>query len=180
MTQSTQETQPEQVQENTSPVQVVEAQNDEEVELEGPTFEYELNPMLRRFIAVNNTNDTYTVNMMIVPKTNDFPNFRVPQSSFQVTLRPNSTGTLLTIAKIFPEIDWAEYDIHYGVQKTEGSPTKLRSDEEQGQGKRAGFNIRRVGTSIDTLRLAGQKKCEVCKALNYSFDTFCRKCQSEL
>ena len=51
------------------------------------TFNYELNPVIRRFIFYNPTPYAVNVQTRIIPKTGDFMNFRVPVSTFKSKVR---------------------------------------------------------------------------------------------
>lgn len=135
----------EETKEDADKTQSTEAPKVEEVELEGPTFVYELNPMVRRFVVANTTSAPYAVSMTLVPKSKEFLNFRIPCSTFQATLRPKSSANLLTLVKIFPEIDWAEYDVNYEIQKVDSAHSK---GKEGGSAKKATFNIRKVENVI--------------------------------
>lgn len=136
--------------------------------------------MLRTFVAHNNTTESYSINLTITPKSDGFLNFRIPYSSLRATLRPHATVSLLTLVKIFPEVDWAEYDIHCSIQKNDGFGFKARGDE-QNLGKRASFNIRKIDApKIDTSTRNDQKKCSNCKALNSPSYAICKECFFDL
>lgn len=77
---------------------------------------YELNPALRRFVIFNNSIHNISVSFAIIPRTNDFLNFRLPSTVTRLTVEPKKSMNLLTVMKIFPEMGWGEFDIWYNVE----------------------------------------------------------------
>lgn len=142
---------------------------------------YELNPVVRRFVAINNTADSYLVSIALIRKSQDFPNFRFPASTFQVVVKPNGTATVLTIVKIFPEIGWGEYELNYNIQKAENN---RRADEETGHngGRRAGFNIRKIEMlAIENGPASGSTvNCPYCDTPNSVSNIYCIECRVPL
>jgi len=178
--------QKQQTQENSSPVQVTDPQNVEIIELDDTTFVYELNPMLRKFVAVNKTTETYTVSITLTPKSKGFLNFWIPCSTYQATLKPLATINLLTIVKILPEVDWAEYDFHCDIQKVDssannksGNNAKEGEDQAQSSVKRSNFNIRKIETNQAATGVE-HRRCTFCFTLNSPLYQLCKECFSEL
>ena len=121
------------------------AQKEETPEVVDVPIKHQLNPALRRFVAINNTTDNYLVTFTLVPKSANFMNFRMPTSVIQVSVKPSQAVTILTIAKLFPEIEWGEYDQNCMIQKIEGVGSRV--NEDQGSGKRTYFNISKTETA---------------------------------
>lgn len=104
---------------------------------------YELNPVVRRFLLHNPNSFSIYCQIRIIPKTNDFMNFRVPSSTFRVKVRPQSTTSVLTLMKILPEVGWGEYDVESDIQKAEVQGGHNSSEKK----KNVQFNIRVVDDS---------------------------------
>jgi len=78
-------------------------------------FTYEVNPAIRRFFIKNESPYTIQGQFGIVPKSNNFLNFRIPCSFFNVSIRPHSNTCVLTVAKIFPSLGWGDYEIRFYI-----------------------------------------------------------------
>lgn len=78
---------------------------------------YEVNPVLRRFQVQNDSPYSFLTQLMIVPKSSDFMNFRIPTSVFKTHVKPKSTTNLLVLMKIFPEMGWGDYDYQFNIER---------------------------------------------------------------
>ena len=128
----TQETKGDESQPNApEPIETSPTKKEEPLELIDVPIKDELNPAVRRFIVVNNTTDNYFVSFNLVPKSPNFLNFRLVLSMIQVAVKAGQSATILTIAKIFPEVEWGEYDLNCGVQKIEAGNRIVESPSNQ-------------------------------------------------
>jgi len=149
-------------------------------------FTSEQLPVIRRFILSNNSSFTVVVRLQIVPKNNEFLNFRIPASIFQMTARPKSQQQVLSIMKIFPNMPWGEYEINSNIQKLETKivPNSQKnekyggSDEENQKKKNANFQIRPIDMS-KLERGDDEKKCKRCSVTNSPTNSFCKQCGNE-
>jgi len=110
-------------------------------------FEYELNPVVRRFIFYNTTAHPVTCQIKIVPKTGDFMNFRVPVSTFKSKVKANSNACVLGLIKILPEVGWGEYDVECDIQKADVAGNN-RYEADSGRKRNVQFYIRPIDTSV--------------------------------
>src|SRR5690606_13055023 len=114
-----------------------------EIEKESPAFNfnYEVNPVIRRFILFNESPSTLVVQLTIVPKGPNFANFRVPNSIFRVVVRPKTNFCIVALMKLVSSLPWTEYDIHCHMQKMENPTSKY---EDSGKKRNASFQIRAI------------------------------------
>lgn len=78
---------------------------------------YELNPVIRRFVVQNDTLYTLKASFTIIPKSNEFLNFRIPSSTITATIKPKGVTCILSIMKIYPEMAWGEYETNMELIK---------------------------------------------------------------
>ena len=141
---------------------------------------YELNPMVRRYIAVNSTLDQFHVSLTIVPKAEGFLNFRVPASTFNFILRPNSAWDLVTLVKIFPEVDWGDYEFKYTITKLEnpgGNRPPAADDQNKGTPTKPLFNIRKI--DVSGIGNEDIRRCEKCGSVNSASNYLCIDCHHD-
>ena len=103
------------------------------------TFNYELNPVVRRFIFYNPTPYTVVVQTRIIPKTGDFMNFRVPVSTFKSKVKAHGNTCVLGLIKLLPEVGWGEYEVECEIQKVDSVGSK---SDDSGKKKNVHFHIR--------------------------------------
>jgi len=82
-------------------------------------FEYEVNPVIRRFYLKNDSPHSLHCQLGIFPKSKSFMNFRIPTSIINVNVRPHSSTCILSITKIFPQLGWGDYEVKYYIQGLE-------------------------------------------------------------
>ena len=105
-------------------------------------FVYELNPVVRRFVFHNTSPYNLLCQVRIVPKTNDFLNFRVPASTFRVKVKAQGNACVLAIMKILPEVGWGDYEVECDVSKVEAVGGAKNEPENGGRRKNVQFHIR--------------------------------------
>lgn len=79
---------------------------------EDTSFNYEVNPVVKRFMLINETNMHLRGHFKISPKSAEFLNFRIPASKILISIKPKSVKNIVILTKIFPEMSWGEFDTH--------------------------------------------------------------------
>jgi len=97
-------------------------------------FAYELNPVIRRLIIHNESPYNLLVNLTIMPKTNDFLNFRIPASPLTASVKPKSNACVGCLMKIYPHMAWGEYDIYVDIQKYESYMSRFEDSGKKSNG----------------------------------------------
>lgn len=87
------------------------------------SFNYEINPVVRRHILVNDTTQVLSGKFRIIPKSADFLNFRIPASPIIISIKPKSALNILILTKFFPEMDWGQYDTNIELMANDGRPS---------------------------------------------------------
>jgi hypothetical protein len=90
-----------------------------------------LNPVVRRFVLVNETTSNLVGLFRLIPRSPDFLNFRIPAASFNISLKLKSNLNLVVLTKVFPEMDWGDYDYSIEVYPADG-----RKSGNQDSGKK--------------------------------------------
>jgi len=94
-------------------------------------FTYEVNPVVRRFFIKNESPFTIYGQFAIVPKSNNFLNFRIPCSFFNLSLKPHSNNCVLTIAKIFPSLGWGDYEVKFYMFERDSNQDKDHNEKKE-------------------------------------------------
>jgi len=94
-------------------------------------FEYEVNPVIRRFYLKNDSPFSLHCQLGIFPKSKSFLNFRIPTSVINVNVRPHSSTCILTITKIFPQLGWGDYEVKYYIQGLENQDYGSYQDSQK-------------------------------------------------
>ena len=130
-------------------VEVLEKGKGEEVSdtQEESEFNYSVTSMLRRYVLVNSSSALVNCQIGIFPKSNDFLNFRIPMSFFSVAVKPKSNTPLLSLVKIFPNMDWGDFEVRCHIQKIDQPTGSPKDDNDSGRKQGASFNIKPIDLS---------------------------------